>query len=60
VEYKGIRYVLRLGIAPEQWSVAIYPPSTSAIEKPINGTRKMAEELARSMIETWLKLHGQS
>jgi hypothetical protein len=59
MEYKGIRYVLRLGIAREKWSVAIHPPGTGAIEKPINGTRLMAERMALSMIETWLKLHGE-
>lgn len=59
MEYKGIRYALRLGIVREEWSVAIHPPSTRAIEKPIKGTRLMAERKALSMIETWLELHGE-
>jgi len=59
MEYKGIRYVLRLGIAREEWSVGIHPPGTSAIEKSMKGTRQMAERMALSMIETWLKLHGE-
>jgi hypothetical protein len=59
MEHKGIRYVLRLGIAREQWSVAIHPRGTGAVEKPIKGTRQMAERIALSMIETWLKLHGE-
>jgi hypothetical protein len=35
------------------------PPGTGAIEKPINGTRLMAQRMALSMIEKWLKLHGE-
>jgi hypothetical protein len=55
MEYKGIRYSLRAGIAPLQWGVSIHPPdATGVIEKSIKGTRQSAEKLAHFMIDKWL------
>lgn len=55
MEYKGIRYSLRVGIAPLEWWVAIHPPdATNAMEKSIKGTRQAAENLAVFMIDKWL------
>jgi len=58
MEYKGIRYALRRGIALDEWSVAAYPPDTSPIEKYVKGPRQSAEKAVWFMIDTWLKLHG--
>jgi hypothetical protein len=55
VEYKGIRYAIRLGIEREQWFVAIYPAGVEMPEKAISGSREEAESQAHSMINRWLK-----
>jgi hypothetical protein len=56
MRYKGIRYAIRIGIAPKQWCVVIYPPDDGIPkEKPMFGTREVAEGTARSMINALLK-----
>lgn len=61
MEYRGIRYPLRIGIAREQWRVAIHVPGNRLPEeKTVFGTRKDAETTARSMINSWLKKHDEA
>jgi hypothetical protein len=56
MEHRGIRYAIRIGIAREQWRVAIHVPGkTLPTERTVFGTRKDAEIAARSMINAWLK-----
>jgi hypothetical protein len=56
MEHKGIRYALRIGIAPGQWCVAIYPQSDGMPkERTVFGTREEAEAIARSMINALSK-----
>ena len=56
MQYRGVRYAIRIGIAPGQWCVAIYPPDDGAPkEKPVFGTREDAEGTAHSMINGLLK-----
>jgi hypothetical protein len=56
MQHRGIRYVLRIGIAREQWRVAIYPSGDELpIEKTVSGTHEDAEATARSMINSRLK-----
>jgi hypothetical protein len=56
MEHKGIRYTVRIGIAREQWRVAIYPLGDgSPKEKTVTGTHEDAKIAARSMINSWLK-----
>jgi hypothetical protein len=55
MDYKGIRYTLRLGIARQQWSVAVHPAGGEVIEKSFTGARPQAELRAHSMIDAWLK-----
>jgi hypothetical protein len=57
MQHRGIRYALRIGIAPHQWSVAIHPPGVEAIVQPFKGSRRSAELKALSMIDRWLKSH---
>jgi hypothetical protein len=57
VEYKGIRYTIRLGIEREQWFVAIYPAGVEMPGKAISGSREEAESQAHSMINRWLEKH---
>src|SRR5258705_10251886 len=57
MDYRGIRYTIRAGIVPRQWSVAIHPPGVDVAARVVNGPRSTAEELARSMIDRWLKAH---
>jgi hypothetical protein len=53
---RGIRYEIRIGIAREQWRVAIYPPGNRfPEEKTVFGTREDAVTIARSMIDARLK-----
>jgi uncharacterized protein (DUF2141 family) len=56
MEYRGVRYALRIGIAPGQWCVAVYPSDHGMPkERPVFGTREDAEATARSMINALLK-----
>ena len=55
MEYRGVRYTLRVGIEPDLWSVAIYPDGVESVANPLYGTRANAEFRARSLIERWLK-----
>jgi hypothetical protein len=56
MEHRGVRYALRIGIAPGQWCVAIYPGGDSMPkERLVSGTREEAEATARSMINALLK-----
>jgi len=44
MEHKGVRYQIRIGIAREQWLVAIYLPDKKLPkERPAVGTRRDAE-----------------
>jgi hypothetical protein len=56
MEHAGIRYAIRMGIAREEWRVAIYLPEIELPkERTVFGTREDAEITARSMINAWLK-----
>jgi hypothetical protein len=56
MEHRGIRYTVRIGIAREQWRVAIYPVGDGLPkEKTVSGTHEDAKITARSMINSWLK-----
>jgi hypothetical protein len=56
MEHRGIRYTVRIGIAREQWRVAIYPLGDELPkEKTVSGTHEDATKTARSMINSWLK-----
>jgi len=56
MEHRGVRYEVRIGIAPGQWCIAIY--SRSGVlqkERTVIGTREEAAKTARSMINALLK-----
>jgi hypothetical protein len=56
MEHRGVRYAIRIGIAPEQWRVSIDAPGDEfPIERTVFGTREDAEITARSMINAWLR-----
>ena len=55
MEYRGIRYTLRMGIARGQWSVVIYPQGVETTGNKVLGTREEAESQARRMIDRWLE-----
>jgi hypothetical protein len=56
MEHRGIRYAIRMGIAREEWRVAIYLLGIELPkERTVFGTREDAEITARSMINAWLK-----
>ena len=52
MQYRGIRYTLRLGIVREQWLVGIHPDGGDVIEKKMQGSRRKAEQRAFAMIDT--------
>jgi len=55
MEYRGIRYTIRAGIAREQYRAVIHPDE---VEVPANKfflSRKDAEDYARRTINRWLK-----
>jgi hypothetical protein len=56
MEYKGVRYTIRMGIEREQWCVALHPPGNEfPEERLISGPREYVECQARSMINAWLR-----
>jgi hypothetical protein len=56
MEYRGVRYTIRIGIEREQWRVAIYLPGQRLPkERTVFGTRKDADTTARSMIDACRK-----
>jgi hypothetical protein len=56
MEYRGVRYVIRIGIARERWQVAVYLPDKELPkEATVVGTRREAEIAASSIIDAWLK-----
>jgi len=57
MEYRGIRYTVRIGIERERWSVAIHPNGVEIAAKAIIGRREKAELLAHSLINKWLETH---
>jgi hypothetical protein len=57
MEYRGVRYTIRVGIEPDLLSVAIYPSGVESVANRFYGTRANAEFRARSLIERWLKEH---
>jgi hypothetical protein len=55
MEYRGVRYTIRIGITRGQWQVAIYLPDNELPkEKSVIGTRQDAEITARSIIDAWM------
>jgi hypothetical protein len=61
MEHRGIRYAIRIGIAREQWRVAVFIPGKRLPEeRTVFGTRKDAETTARSMIDAWLKKRDEA
>jgi hypothetical protein len=55
MEYRGIRYTIRVRVERDQWVVAIHPDDVEQRGRVMNGNRKQAELLARSMIAKWLE-----
>lgn len=55
MEYKGVRYVIRVGIERDQWCIAIHKAGNELQEKRVSGTREDAQFYARSMIDRWLQ-----
>jgi hypothetical protein len=56
MEHRGVRYALRIGIAPGQWCVAIYAPhDRMPKERLVFGTREEAKATAHSMINALMK-----
>jgi hypothetical protein len=59
MEYKSVRYAIRIGIERGQWRVAIHPFGNGLPEeRTVHGTREDAEITARSMINARLKKRG--
>jgi hypothetical protein len=55
MDYRGIRYTIRLRVERDQWVVAIHPGDVEQRGRVMNGNRQQAELLARSMIVKWLE-----
>jgi len=53
MKHKGVRYEIRIGIASEQWLVAIYLPDKKLWT--VVGTRRDAEIEASSIIDAWMR-----
>ena len=59
VEYRGIRYTIRVRIEREQWYVAIHPDDVEVAGRLIVGPRENAESHAHSLINKWLEKHSR-
>ena len=57
MEYRNIRYTIRVRVEPGQWSVAIHPGGVEMAGKVITGTREYATLRAHSMVDRWLETH---
>ena len=57
MEYKGIRYTIRVGIVRHEWSVGIHPAGFEPVERSVTGNRRLAELRAYSLIDIWLSQH---
>jgi hypothetical protein len=56
MEYRGVRYAIRIGIDKGHWQLAVFlPDSELRAEKPVIGTRQDAESAAHAIIDAWLK-----
>jgi hypothetical protein len=56
MEYRGVRYAIRIGIDKGRWQLAVYLPDSELLaEKPVIGTRQNAEIAAHAIIDAWLK-----
>jgi len=55
MEYRGIRYTIRVGIQRAQYRTAIHPGGVEVESNKIAGSREDAEVRARRMINRWLE-----
>jgi hypothetical protein len=56
MEYRGVRYAIRIGIARDQWGVAVYLPDKELPkETTVVGTRRDAKIAANRIIDAWIK-----
>jgi hypothetical protein len=56
MEYRGVRYAIRIGINKRQWQLVVYFPDRELpAERPVIGRRQDAEIAAHAMIDNWLK-----
>jgi hypothetical protein len=55
MEFRGIRYSIRVGIERRQYRVAIYPDDVEMPANKIFLSREDAEAYARLMIKRWLQ-----
>jgi hypothetical protein len=52
MEYKGIRYTVRIGTERGRWAVAIHPAGVESSARFCFGCRDEAERQARAMIDS--------
>jgi hypothetical protein len=57
VEYKRIRYTVRIGTERGRWAVAIHAAGVETSARFCFGCREEAERKARAMIDRWLERH---
>jgi uncharacterized protein YcgI (DUF1989 family) len=55
MDYRGIRYTIRVGIERGKWFVVIHPEGVEVSSNKIFGAREDAEFHARRMINKWLE-----
>ena len=54
MEYRGVRYTIRVRIERDEWLVVIHPGDVEMPGKIVIGDRERAQTLARFMINKWL------
>jgi hypothetical protein len=56
MEYRGVRYGIRIGINKGSWQLVVYlPDRESPVERPVIGNRQEAESAGHAIIDAWLK-----
>ena len=53
MEYREIRYTVRVRIERNEWTVSIHPGGIEGARRVVTGPRERAELLARSMVDRW-------
>jgi hypothetical protein len=57
MDHRGVRYTIRTGIEPDQWTLVVNLPR-GTIEKRVQSTKRKADETACAIIDKWLEKNG--
>jgi hypothetical protein len=53
MQYREVRYTVRVRIERNEWTVSIHPAGIEGARRVVTGPRERTDLLARSMIDRW-------